>query len=210
MFIPVVGCIIYLITQVYNKRDAEKVQSELVTIIDPGRKVRELEKRLQFSDSYQNRVDVADAYLEIKSYKLAIPHYLEALEDHSQNSFYVINNLVEAYYHIEDYDNVVLYAERILKETEFKKSKAQFVYALAQEQLENFEVAETHLKQLDIRFSFYEERLVLAQFLLKRNKTADAKDVLESIYEESQHMTKPNKRLYYNTIQEVKQLLQTL
>lgn len=206
-FIPLIGCIIYLITQVYNKRDAEKITSEITHIINPTKKVKDLEKRLQFSESYQNRVNLADAYLEIKDYNNAIPHYLEALEDSSQNDFYVIKQLIEAYFNIEDCETVILYAKKIKDRSEFKKSRAQFLYGLALERVGKLEEAEENLKQIDIRYSFYDERLVYAKFLLNRDKKDQAKEVLEDVYTESQNMTKPNSRIYRATILEVEKLL---
>ncbi|WP_303318084.1 hypothetical protein Q4Q34_11895 [Flavivirga abyssicola] len=206
-FIPVLGCIIYLITQVYNKRDAEKITNEITHIINPTKKVRDLEKQLQFSESYQNRVNLADAYLEIKDYNNAIPHYLEALEDSSQSDFYVTKQLIEAYFNIEDCESVILYVEKIKEHPEFKKSRTQFLYGLALERVGKLEEAEEHLKQIDIRYSFYDERLIYAKFLLSRGKKEQAKAVLEDVHTESQHMTKPNKRIYRGTILEVEKLL---
>ena len=206
-FIPVIGCLIYLITQVYNRDDAEKITSEITHIINPTKKVNDLEKRLQFSESYQNRINLADAYLEIEDYNNAIPHYLEALEDSSQNDFYAIKQLIEAYFNIEDCETVILYVEKIKDRSEFKKSRAQFLYGLALEKVGKLEEAEENLKQIDIRYSFYEERLVYAKFLLSRDKKDQAKEVLEDVYSESQHMTKPNKRIYRITILEVEKLL---
>ncbi|NMH87879.1 hypothetical protein [Flavivirga algicola] len=206
-FIPVIGCVIYLITQVYNKRDAEKITNEITHIINPTKKVKDLEKQLQFSESYQNRVNLADAYLEIKDYNSAIPHYLEALEDSSQNDFYVIKQLIEAYFNIEDCEHVILYVERIKEHPEFKKSRTQFLYGLALERVGKLEEAEENLKQIDVRYSFYDERLIYAKFLLSRNKKDEAKEILEDVSTESQHMTKPNKRIYRATILEVEKLL---
>ncbi|MEN3322914.1 hypothetical protein VP395_04190 [Mariniflexile soesokkakense] len=210
MFLPVIGCVIYLITQVYNKRDAERIQEEIVSVINPTKKIKDLEQRLQFTETYENRVNLADALLDIKEYKKAIPHYLEALEDSSQNDFYVTNKLIEAYFDIEDYNKVILYAEKIRNQFEFKKSRAQFLYGLALEKLDDFEEAESNLRKIDIRYSFYNERLVLAKFLIGRDKTPDAKDILEEIIIESQNMTRPNRRIYQGTIQEVKKLLAEL
>ena len=207
IFIPVLGPILYLVTQVYNKRDAEKITTELTHIINPTKKVKDLEKQLEFSESYQNRVNLADAYFEIKDYNNALPHYLEALDDSSQTDFYVSGKLVEVYFLVEDYNNAILYGDSIKTHTEFKKSRIQFIYGLAHEKLENFEEAEAHLRQIDIRYSFYEERLILAKFLISRDKTDDAKDILEDVSSESKHMTKPNKRLYRNTVLEVEKLL---
>jgi hypothetical protein len=210
MFIPVIGCIIYLITQVYNKQDAEKIQEEIVSVINPTKKIKDLEMRLQFAETYQNRVNLADALWDIKDYKNAIPHYLEALEDSSQNDFYVANKLIEAYYGVEDYNMVIFYAEKIKNQFEFKKSRAQFLFGLALEKLGDFEEAESNLRKIDIRYSFYNERLALAKFLINRDKTTDAKEILEEIKMESQNMTRPNKRIYRATIEKVEKLLAEL
>jgi hypothetical protein len=210
LFLPAIGCLIYLITQVYNKRDAEKLTSEITHIINPTKKVKDLEKQLQFAETYQNRLNLADAYLEMKDYNSAISEYLEALKDTSQNNFYATTQLIEAYYNNQDFDKVIFYAETIKKNVEFKKSRTQFLYGLALDQAGKVEDAEKHLKQIDIRYSFYEERLVFAKFLQKINKQEEAKEILNEIYNESQNMTKPNKRLYGTTISEVEKLIKEL
>jgi hypothetical protein len=206
IFVPLIGCAIYLITQVYNKRDAEKIQSDIVSIINPTKKVRDLEKRLEFADTFQNRVNLADAYLEIKDYPNAIIHYKKALEDNIQNDVYVIKQLIEALYSTEDNKGVIHYAEKIENHSEFKKSRAQFVYGLALEKESRFDEAEEHLRQIDARYSFYEERLVLAKFLLNRNKMFDAKEIINEIFSESQYMTKQNQKLNRLTIAEVERM----
>ncbi len=210
LFIPVLGPLAYLLTQVYNKRDAEKLTGEITHIINPTKKIKDLEKQLKFSESYQNRVNLADAYLEIKDYDHAILHYKEALDDGFNTNFYVIKNLITCYYNTKDYKSVIAYAEKISNHTEFKKSRTQFLYGLALEKEGDYDIAEANLRQIDVRFSFYEERLVLAKYLLDKNKKQDALDILEELNNEAQHMTKPNKRLYKTTIQEAKKLLITL
>ena len=210
LFLPVIGCIIYLITQVYNKRDAEKITSEITSIINPTKKVRDLEKRLEFSDTYQNQLNLADAYLEIKDYNNAISHYIKVLKDKTQNNFYATTQLIEAYFNIEDSDNVILYAEKIKNYPEFKKSRTQFLYGVALERVGKLKEAETNLRQIDIRYSFYEERLILAKFLLSIKKEEDAKEILKDVYKESQNMTKTNKRIYKTTILDVEKILKEL
>ncbi|TYA66006.1 hypothetical protein [Seonamhaeicola marinus] len=210
LFVPAVGSIVYLITQVYNKRDADKITNEITNIINPTKKVKDLEKQLAFSDSYQNRVNLADAYLEIGDYQNAIQQYKEALDGNPQNDFYVIKNMVEAFYHVEDYKSILHYTEGISSHKEFPKSRTQFIYGLALEKEGKLDEAEENLKCIDVRFSFYNERLIYAKFLLSRNKTDEAKEILESISSEAQHMTKPNKRLYRSTIAEVEKVLQTI
>lgn len=210
LFLPAIGAIIYLITQVYNKNDANKIQQEITSILVPTKKVKDLEKQLAFSESYQNRVNLADAYLEMKDYNNAITHYEVAIKDKSQKGFHETKALVKAYYGLQNYKQVINYAERIKGELEFENSKAQFIYGLALEKVGDIEAAETTLRKIDLRYSNYEERLILAQFLLKHNKPEDAKAILNEILTESQNMTKPNRKLYRVTIQEVQKLIQTL
>lgn len=207
LFFPLIGCVVYIILKVYNRRDAEKITNDITHIINPTKKIMDLEKRLQFSESYQNRVNLADAYLDIKDYNKALPHYLEALEHSSQNDFHVVSQLVEVYFLVEDYPKAVEYGERIIDHSEFKKSRTQFIYGLALEKLGDFDKAEDHLRQIDIRYSFYEERVILAKFLMSRGKLDDAKEILEEIQNESQHMTKFNKRQYKSTILDSEKLL---
>jgi hypothetical protein len=132
---------------------------------------------------------------------------LEALQDKSQNSFYATTQLTEAYFNVEAYDKVIFYSEKIKEESGFNKSRTQFLYGLALENTGNTEEAENNLRQIDIRYSFYEERLALAKFLLSIKKEDDAKGVLNEISMESQNMSQPNKRIYKAVILEVEKLL---
>ena len=143
----------------------------------------------------------------IKDYNNALPHYLETLEDKTQDNFYAVSNLVEAYFLAEDFNKAIEYAEKIKDHSKFKKSRTQFIYGLALEKFENFDEAEANLKQIDRAYSFYEERLILAKFLMSRGKTDGAKAILTEIQKESEYMTKPNRRLYKSTILEVEKLL---
>ncbi|MBJ6368110.1 hypothetical protein JF259_08415 [Snuella sp. CAU 1569] len=210
LFLSVLGCLIYILTQVYNRRDAEKIQEGIISVVNPTKRIKDLEHKLQFSETYQNRVNLADAYLDIQDNQNAITHYLEALEDTSQNNFYVYGKLIEAFYNTQDYKSVIAYAEKIKNQPEFGKSRIQFLYGLAQSELGNYDVAEANLRAIDIRYSFYEERLTLAKFLLNRQKNEDAKLLLDEIHTESQNMTKPNKKRFKSAIIEVEKLLQDL
>ncbi|MFB9055536.1 tetratricopeptide repeat protein [Mariniflexile ostreae] len=208
LFIPAIGCAIYLITQVYSKRNTEKLQDDIVSIIHPAKKIKDLEKRLEFSETFQNRVNLADAYLAAKEYQKAIVHYKKALEDDIQNDVFVIKQLIEALYKSENYEELIVYAMKIETLPEFKKTRTEFLCGLAYEKLGDLDEAEKHLKQIDERYSFYEERVILAKFLLKRDKKEEAKEIIDEIYIESQYMTKENKKRNRAIIAEVEALKQ--
>ncbi|OUS03154.1 hypothetical protein A9Q86_01675 [Flavobacteriales bacterium 33_180_T64] len=210
ILLPALGCVIYLLTQVYNKRDVDKIQKELTTIINPTKKVKDLEKTLEFSETFQNRVNLADAFYDIKDFNNAIKYYEDAIAKDFHNDKHVIFQLIKSYYFLEDYTKVVLYAKKVKTHIDFKGSKAQFFYGLSLDKIGELSQAEMQLRFIDQRYSNYEERLMLAQFLIDKNKVSEAKTLLNEIYTESQYMTPVNKRKYKTTIRQVEQLLNTL
>ena len=207
LFIPVIGSIIYIVTQVFNKNDVEKIQSELTTIINPTKKVKDLEAQLQFSETFQNRVNLADAYFEINDFVNASIHYNASLKDNFQNDFYVVKQLIAAYFELSDYENVLMYSEKIKNNPEFKNSITQFLYGLALDKVGKPDEAEVEMRKIDTRYSNYNERLILAEFLLAKGKRDDAREILLEISTESKNMNKDNKRIYRSTIVQVEKLL---
>lgn len=210
LFIPVFGSLIYIITQVYNKSDTDKIQKELTSIINPTRKITDLEKKIEFSDTYSNRIELADAYVQNKDMPNAIVSYKKTLEDTVQDDLYSRQQLVLCYFQLKDYEGVIEQAEVLKSKSEFKGSKQQFCYGLALKELGKLEEAEVQLKQIDRPYSNYNERLELAKFYLENNRTSEGADLLNEIYSESQHMEKPNRRIYSTTIAEVERLLKTV
>lgn len=206
LFIPAIGSLIYLVTHVFNRNDLEGLQDELTTIINPSKKVKDLENVLNFSKTFQNRINLADEYFRIKDYNNAILHYEESLEGNFKNDSYVIEQLVESHFLAKDYKKTIEFAEKINHQSSFEKSRAQFSYGLALEKLERYDEAETELRKTDLSFSNYEERLALSKFLINRNKTEDAKEILDEILSESEHISKQNKRSFKKYFVEAEKL----
>lgn len=206
-FIPVLGSVIYIITQVYNQKDAEKIQGEITAMVNPTGKLKALENKLEFSDTYTNRIELADAYVENMDMPNAILNYKKTLEDTVQDDLYARQQLVLCYLQLKDYLGVVEHAERIKSKSEFIGSKQQFCYGLALKELDRLEEAEVQLKQIDRPYSNYAERLELAKLYLETDRKSEGEDLLNEIYAESQNMTKTNKSLYRATINEVEKLL---
>lgn len=210
LMLPFVGVIFYLFTQVFNRNKLEKISEELVTAIVPSKKVNDAEKRLNFSDTFQNRVALADAHFENGDYENASLHYEAALKGNFQNDFYVVKQMMNAMSQSQNYAEVIRLAEKIKDNYEFEKSQAQFIYGLALDKLGRLEEAEKHLKPIDQRYSNYEERLILAEFYERNGKRTEAKEVLDEIIAESEHMTQPNRRLYRQVITNVRKYREKL
>jgi hypothetical protein len=166
IFIPVIGGIIYLVTQVFNRKDIEVIQNELTTIINPSKKIKDLEDKLQFSETHQNRINLADEYLKIGDYNNAIIHYKKSLEGNFKEDFHAIEQIIKAYYKTEDFKKVLEYSKIINHKVNFKKSKAHFFYALSLEKLEYYDDAELELRKINQPYSNYVARLVLSKLLI--------------------------------------------
>jgi hypothetical protein len=208
--VPLLGAILYLLTQVFNKTDIEKVADEIVTIIVPSKKVKDAEKRLDFADTFQNRVALADAHFENADYENASKHYEAALKGNFKKDFYVMAQMISAMSQSQNYEEVIRLADEIKDKHEFKNSKSQYIYGLALDKLGRIEEAEQNLKVIDQRYSNYGERLTLAKFYHKNGKRAKAVEILDEIISESEHMTKPNRRTYRQVITDVRKFREEL
>ncbi|WP_405606763.1 tetratricopeptide repeat protein [Polaribacter sp. Asnod1-A03] len=207
-FIPVLGSIIYLITNVINKKDVTNITEEITTIINPTKKIKDLEKELEFSNTFQNKINLADAYLTHKDYEKAIFYYENALEANFKDEPYTLNKLIKCYFKIADYDKVIAISHKIDLDKDFKESL--YFYGLALEKKGNLDEAENQLKKVDVRYSNYTERLEFSNFLVRRNKNKEAKEVLTEIISEIQSMSKASVKNHRLTLNQAEKRLNQL
>lgn len=194
---------------VIRRRDIEKVQNNLVSAINPTKKITDLEKKYKFASTFENQSSLADAYLEAAIYDKAIENYEACLEGTFKNDFYVLSKLKEAYYFSSQFEKSVEIAEKIKDHTKFEKSKASFLYALALEKTGNIEAAEQYLIKFDAPYSKYQERLELAKFYIRNSKKDKARALLKEIENESDGMSKTSYRQNRILIKKAKALLKS-
>ncbi|MFK7814345.1 MAG: hypothetical protein AB8B59_17740 [Maribacter sp.] len=207
IFLPFIGSLIYLFMNVIQKQDIDKVQQGLTSVINPTKKIIDLEKRLKFAETFENQVALADAHLEAENFEMAIKNYEASLKDVFKDDFYVISKLQEAYYFSSQFDTAMEYAMRIKDNSKFKKSRASFLYALALEKEGNIEDAEKRLVTFDAPYARYQERVELAKFFIRHSKTSEARELLYEIVKESEGMSKTSYRQNKLLINKAKELL---
>jgi len=188
-FIPLVGCLIYLYSEVINKNDITNLQTGVASIVNPGGRIKDLEARFKFSETFTNRVALANAYLENKMYEKAIALYEPALTGVFNESEDVIHNLIKAYHQMGRYDDIIRIAPRIASTYGFARSKANLSYAIALAEKGKYDEAENEYKKMNLRFVNYESRFYYGDFLLLRNRKPEAAEIFNSIIEEGQHLT---------------------
>ena len=208
IFIPVLGSLVYIFTQVLSSKDVSNFTEDVANIINPTKKIISLEKKLQLADTFQNRVNLGDAYFDNKDYQNAISNYLIALDGNFRNDPYTINRLVQCYFHTENHKKVLEYAKKITGSSEFKKSR--FYYGLSLEKEGFVKDAEVQLKHIDLNYSNYPERLEFSKFLIRQQKNQEAIELLNQLLSESKNMTDQNKRIHKQTIYEVANTLRKI
>ncbi len=210
LFLPIIGSIIYIITQIFNKKDLDVVQKEIVNVVNPAKKIKDVRKQVEFADTFQNRVNMGDVLYETGDYNSGIEEYIIALNGNYNQDAGVVKKLIEGYYRTDQFEKVIFCAEKIRDKSDFVGSRSQFLYGLALEEQKRSEEAEQNLRPIDQRYSNYPERYTLAQFLMTKGKIEDAKEILSEILIESKHMSKPNQYKYNGVVNDVKRLLESL
>ena len=209
LLLPLLGCILYLLTHVVQKRNIEKVQHEFAHALNPGKKISDLEQKLEFSETFENRVALADAYLAEGHYDRAEMEYKAALTGTFKDDFYVGSKLIETYYGSSQFEKVITEVEGLMSSPKFKRSNVSFLYALALEKQGDLELAEEYLRSFNAPYSKYRERLELAGFYLRNDLKNKAKEILMDIDQESNGMSKTSYRQHRTYIDKAKELLKS-
>lgn len=210
IFLPAIGCLIYGVTHLLTKKNVEIAQNEIITTINPTKKIKDLEKKVTFSDTFQNRINLADALFEQNNFSAAEEEYSIALSGSHASDYYTNSQLLKVLYRQGKYDAVIQVAEVLKTKKDFEKSRAQFLYGLSLSQLNSQEEAETILKKIDQRYSNYAERLELSKFYLENEKKDNALEILTEMQSEFTNLTKPNKKIHRAIFNEVDQWIKKL
>lgn len=63
VFLPIIGSVAYIFTEMFSGNEVQNLQSGIGAVFNPGGRIKKLEDNLRFSDTFNNRVMLADAYL---------------------------------------------------------------------------------------------------------------------------------------------------
>ena len=194
IFIPIIGSIAYFFTEIFNSRDIHQVQSGVGEVFNPGGKIKKLENNLRFSDTFNNRVVLADAYLKAGQADRAIDLYESSLAGNFSENEYVLSKLIIAYFHKRQYDKIVSIAGKIYKQPTFARSRPHIYYAMALEQVGKPDAAEAEFKLMKGKFANFEARYQYARFLVRDSRREEAMQLLEEINYEYSHLGSIEKR----------------
>lgn len=189
VFLPLIGCVAYIFTEMFSGNEIQNVQAGVSTIVNPAGKIRKLEKQLQFSDTFNNRILLADAYLAAGTTDKAIELYENSLTGNFSENEYVIAQLIVAYGIKKNYVPILSLAQKIYNLPQFARSKAHIAYALSLEHTGNKAQAEKEYGSMKARFSNFEARYQYGLFLIRDNRPGEARQLFKTIAEEEQQLS---------------------
>lgn len=194
VFLPVIGCLIYLYQEVWSNRRIGTPKLDVGAVFNPGVKLKRLEDELRFTDTFQNRIRLADAYLEAGFTDKAVEVYEGSLTGAFAENEHVMAQLMIAYYKQGRYAEVIPIAKKLYKLPQFARSQAHITYAMALEQMGNIDAAETEFKAMKGRYSYFEQRYQYGLFLIRQDKIEDAEKVFTDMMDEQPHLSAVEKK----------------
>lgn len=191
VFLPVVGSLVYLYSEVLTRRNVNNFKSGGVALFNSGVSVKKLEENLRFSDTFANRIALADAYLAKHETHKAIELYEKSLTGAFSENDHVLSQLITAYATEERYDDVIRTAEklRLANDKKFNRSAAHLLYADALEYTGQTTAAEKEYQLMKGRYSHFEHRFKYGQFLQRAGRNDEAANIYTDILEEAAHLS---------------------
>lgn len=184
VFLPVVGSIVYIVMEILPSSRIQAPRVDVGAIVNPGGKIKKLEENLRFADTFNNRVLLADAYMQTGQTNKAVELYESSLTGAFAENEHVIAQLIIAYYNTERYADAIKAAGKIYKLPQFTRSQAHLFYAMSLENAGQVEKAEAEFKAMQGRYSYYEQRYNYGMFLRRAGRNEDAGKVFTTMLDE--------------------------
>lgn len=205
IFLPLLGSLIYIFTEIFTRRDIEQVQSGVGAVFNPSGKIKVLQDSLRFADTFNNRMALADAYLAAGEADKAIDLYESSLTGTFAGNEQANMQLIIAYFEKGRFDDLATTAKKIYHLPQFVRSRAHMLYAMSLGYTNNNEQAEKEFALMKGRFSNYEARYHYGLFLKKSGRDEDAKKTFMEMLDEHAHLgpnEKRNNRQWFNHAKE--------
>ncbi len=187
VIIPVVGAIVYLYYEVFSRR-INNSKIDIGSVLNPNSRIKKLEDELRFTDTFANKVKLADAYLASGQTDKAIGLYESSLVGAFIENEYVMAQLVVAYFDKQEYEKVIVLAKKLYKLPQFARSKAHMLFAQSLEKTGDLEQAEAEFKLMKGRFSYFEQRYQYGLFLIRAGRDNEAANIFSDMLNEEKHL----------------------
>ncbi|HEY0739815.1 MAG TPA: hypothetical protein VGD40_00080 [Chryseosolibacter sp.] len=203
---PLFGCVFYLIHHFNNRASINNITEAVKGVVNSNYKIEQLEDAYRFSDTLNNRVKLADAYVEVGRAEEAVKLYRESLSGFMSDDLGLQMKLLHAFYVNTEYQEAVDLGASLEQNPQFKKSITRIAYAWALHHSGRTDSAEQIFQDMDKSNTNYEHRLEYCKFLQRLGRTDDMKLKVQELLAEFEFMRGPERKINREMINEVRDL----
>jgi hypothetical protein len=210
IFLPLIGCLIYLYENFYNRRNISTITEGVKVLVYNNYALEKLEKEVKYSETITNKMNLAEAYTERGRHEEAIKLYESCKHGFYENNPELLQKLLRGYFLNKEYNKVIVIGQQLETVKSVGDLEDKVAYAWALHYTGNTPKAETIFKAMDAKFANFPARIEFSKFLIEIGKSNEAKSVLHAISEEHEAMDGYEKHAKRNVVREAKRLLQTI
>jgi len=133
VFLPLIGCMAYVFTEIIQKRHVNNLQNGCKQFGESGRQNQRVGKELPFLGYVHKSGSFGGCLFGTCFDEQAIRLYEDGLTGTFGDNEHVIKQLILAYYQVGRYEDVVAIASRVARDAYFSKSRSNLMYAQALE-----------------------------------------------------------------------------
>ena len=207
LFLPGIGCAIYLYHHFYNRSNMETLAEGVKNVVNTNYRLEQLERAHRLSDNITTKTNLASAYTTYGRYDDAITLYKECLNGFMADDPGLQTKLMQTYFLKKEYNEVIGLGQNLLGDKEFRKSEERVSYAWALYYNGNTNDAEKEFQDMDKSSANHWKRMEYAKFLLLTGKKENALDKLNTLLEEFDLMRGGERKVNGATIREVRDLV---
>jgi hypothetical protein len=164
------------------------------SVLNPSGNIRKLKDNLKFRDTFDNRIALADAYLNAGQAENAIELYEKSLTGTFSAHEHGNMQLVRAYFEKGRLEDVINGTKKVYNLPQFKRTRTNMLFAIALANTNQTTTAEKEFITMTGKFSNYECRYEYGKFLVKNGRMNEAKKLFEEVLDEVSHLSSKEKR----------------
>ncbi len=210
IFFPLIGCVAYLYITHAHKINIDNIEEGVKGLVHSDYQIQKMEKAVRSADTLNNKIRLADAYIDNQSYTQAVDLLSAALSGANKDDVGIQKRLIKAHYLSEDFDKAITYGNNIRNNSLFAQSDEKIAYARALQYQGQLKEADTVFQEMDLRFVNYKHRLEYCNFLIETDQPTAAKLKLETLLDEFEQMDKHEQRAKKGAYRAIQKLYGTL
>lgn len=200
IFIPMFGMLAYfaveLAPEMLRSRAAQQTASGVSKALDPGRELREAERRLNMTPTAENQARVAEAYLQAGRTEEAMALFQEALTGIHATDPGMMMGLARTHFARNEFREVQEILDKLREANpDYISPEGHLLYARSLEAQGKTEEALEEYKALAPYYPGQEARCRYALLLRKAGRADEARHIFEEICQEADMAPRHAKRL---------------